>query len=117
MVGVSSPTISLGSATLLFPTATGSFAPGDYLTIIRNELGTAATGTFAGLAEGASVPALAGLGGIPVWNIYYGADVDLTGSLLSNIGGNDVVLVAIPEPTVLGLLAAASVMVLRRKRR
>jgi autotransporter-associated beta strand protein len=108
-----------GAPTLAFPTLSGSYALGNYFTIIRRtdagDLGPAVTGIFAGLPEGAAVPALVGFGGVPWWEIYYGANVDGTGNLITTTGGNDVVLLAVPEPTTLGVIGAASLIALRRR--
>ncbi len=92
-------TVNLGGGTL---SLTGAYvpAPGDTFTIITNDGADAVTGTFAGLAEGATVT----FNGVPLTITYAGGD------------GNDVVLTAaapaaaaVPIPTlsqwVLALLA------------
>lgn len=77
-------TINLAGATLNI--STGSFNPvaGDQFTIIQNNSGSAITGTFNGLAEGATVVA---------------DGHDFTISYVGGSNGQDVVLTAIVSPT------------------
>ena len=105
--GSNQPTLSLPS-----PSGTG-FAALVPVVIINNSGTGTETGTFAGLADGSTVAALTGLGGINQWSIYYNYDV--ASNALT--GGNDVVLLPIPEPTTLGLLGGVALLALRRRSR
>jgi autotransporter-associated beta strand protein len=116
-----SSTYALGTTTgaaLVFPTLSGSYTAGDFFAIIRNDAATPNTGVgfFTGLpTSGSTVTALGSFGGVASWEIYYNANVDSTGALLGTSGGNDVVLLAVPEPTTLGVIGAASLIALRRR--
>ncbi|MGA2798647.1 MAG: autotransporter-associated beta strand repeat-containing protein [Thermoguttaceae bacterium] len=112
-VGAAAGTVALGGTLQLnlnyIPAATDKFW------IIQNDLSDAVTGTFAGFAEYAPVFTSGGT----TWEILY--DADFT-TLNTNPGsGNDVVLVAIPEPAALTLLftalAAMGGLTLVRKQR
>ena len=87
--------VSIGSTVALnLPSPSGTFTAADRLYLLRNDGAGTTTGTFNGLPEGAAVPALAGLGGFPAWNIYYGAN--FAANTLA--GGNDIALAPVPEP-------------------
>jgi fibronectin-binding autotransporter adhesin len=91
-------------------TATSS----DVLGILDNQTSNAITGTFNGLADGATVNAVFVSGGAAgTFKISYFGDI--TGSGISITGGNDIVLynfVPVPEPaSVLGLCAVAAGLV------
>jgi fibronectin-binding autotransporter adhesin len=106
-----------GAPILSFPVTAGSYTLGDFFAIVRNDLGTPGTGNFAGLpTSGSIVSALTGFGGVPWWEIYYNADVDGTGALISTSGGNDIVIVAVPEPTTIAAVGALGLVALRRRR-
>jgi fibronectin-binding autotransporter adhesin len=81
----------------------GTFAPAttDKFWIIQNDLTDAVSGTFAGLAEGATAFTSGGTD----WVIYYDADYATLNATPGS--GNDVVLVAVPEPATLSMLFAA----------
>jgi len=85
-----------------------SYTNGNLLFILLNDESDAITGTFSGLAQDSIVTNYGGLD----WKISYTADS--TSNTFT--GGNDVALMAIPEPhtTLLGSLAL--LCILRRKR-
>jgi autotransporter-associated beta strand protein len=104
-------TVDITGSTLSLSSMSYVAASNDLIFILLNDGSDAITGTFTGLAEGASVGLIGGL----EFNITYLANGDSMGSP-SFIGGNDIALKAIPEPStallgVLGLLA-----ILRRRR-
>lgn len=86
------------------------YADGNLIFILLNDGGDAVTGTYAGLAQGATVANYDGLD----WQIYYDADSGAN----SVTGGNDIALfaVAIPEPRAALLGALGLLALLRRKR-
>ena len=111
-------TVDLGSSTL---TLSGTYltTPGvtnDLFFVILNDGADAVTGTFNGLAEGSNVFALNGQD----YLISYTADTTLT--TVGNFGsvqGNDVALMAVPEPSSFASLLAGlgSLVGLQRFRR
>ena len=89
----------------------GTYAENNLLFILLNDGTDAISGTFTGLAQGASVGTYAGFD----WQISYTGDS--TGPAFT--GGNDVVLravTAIPEPSAALLGALGLLMLLRRRR-
>lgn len=95
-----------------FQLSLGTFNPADFIDkfyIIVNDGTDAVTGTFAGLSEGGTF-----LQGGQNWQIFYGGDF-ATGA---TVGGNDVVLVAVPEPGPFSFVALAGLgcLALRRRR-
>lgn len=111
-----------GTVTLNGPTLSAQLGfdpfPGspDRFFIVANDAGDAITGTFAGLADGATV-SLGAWG--PYWESY--ATIGYFGDSLSGAttGGNDVVLynlVLIPEPAAAGLLLLGLAALARRRR-
>ena len=88
----------------------GSYLANDLIFILLNDNTDAITGTYTGLAQGATVTSYGGFN----WNISYFADSGLS----SYTGGNDIALqaVLIPEPktALLGVLGA--LLLLRRRR-
>jgi autotransporter-associated beta strand protein len=87
----------------------GTYVNGDLLFILLNDAADAITGTFSGLAQGAVVTTYGGFD----WQISYTADS--TGN--SFTGGNDVALMAIPEPNVAALIGGLGTLLLLRRRR
>lgn len=103
-------TVTLNSL-LTLTTFTGTYAANNLLFILLNDGTDAISGTFTGLAQGASVGTYAGFD----WQISYTGDS--TGPAFT--GGNDVVLLAvtaIPEPSAALLGALGLLMLLRRRR-
>jgi autotransporter-associated beta strand protein len=99
-------TLSLSSIPMSF-----SAVNDDLIFILLNNGTDAITGTFAGLANGATVGNFGGKNFI----ISYFANGDSAGSP-SFIGGNDIALMAIPEPST-ALLGALGLLALLRRRR
>lgn len=87
----------------------GTYANGNLLFILLNDESDAVTGTFSGLAQNAFVINYGGFD----WNISYTADS--TGNTFT--GGNDVALMAIPEPDLAALLGTLGTLALLRRRR
>ncbi len=103
-------TVSL-SGNLVAAFGGGTYANGNLIFILLNDGEDAVSGTFAGLAQGATVTNYGGFD----WQISY------TGSSAGNsfTGGNDVVLMAvtaIPEPAA-AILGSLGMLVLLRRRR
>jgi PEP-CTERM motif len=102
-----------GSVTLggiaSFLTGTVGYTPGagDLLFILANDGAEPVTGTFTSLPNFA----VFNLGGFD-WQISYGAD--LLGNTFT--GGNDIALLAVPEPSALLLSGLSAVALLRRRR-
>ena len=89
----------------------GTYANGNMLFLLLNDGTDAVTGTFARLAQGDIVASFGGFD----WQISYNANGDSPGSQ-SFFGGNDIALIAIPEPSSALLGGLASLLVLRRRR-
>jgi hypothetical protein len=87
----------------------GTYVNGDLLFILLNDSTDLINGTFAGLAQGALV---ANYGGYD-WSISYTADS--TGNTFT--GGNDIALMAVPEPSIAALLGSFGALALFRRRR
>lgn len=104
-------TVALGGATLNLTTLPSSLAGTDVYGILQNGSGTAISGTFAGLGEGATVATI----GDYALKITYAGNV--TDTSVATAGGNDVVLyaTAVPEPTAAALLALALPFLARRR--
>ena len=86
----------------------GSYQLDDTIFLILNDGNDAVTGTFSGLAQGATVVNYGGWD----WVVSYNAN----SSTNSFTGGNDVALRAIPEPSAT-LLSGLGVLALLRRRR
>ena len=98
--------ITGGSLATMF---TGTYAANDLLFILLNDSTDAITGNFSGLAQGATVTSYGGFD----WQISYIADS--TGN--SFTGGNDIALMAIPEPSAALLGGLGIMLALLRRRR
>jgi fibronectin-binding autotransporter adhesin len=95
--------------------ATGAFDPNDFVdqfTVILNNGANPVTGTFQGLANGAMF-----LQSGQIWQISYFNDASTPGFELT--GGNDVTLLAVPEPGAIASLIGGlgTLLGLRRQRR
>jgi hypothetical protein len=99
--------ISGGSLVTLFSGA--GYSMGNLLFILLNDSTDAITGNYAGFAQGATVATYGGFD----WQISYFADS--TGNTF--MGGNDIALVAIPEPNTSVLIGGLGVLALLRRRR
>ncbi len=98
--------ITGGSLNAMF--TAGLYTNGDLIFILLNDMTDGITGTYAGLAQGATVTSYGGFD----WTISYTADsVGNTFTL-----GNDIALMAIPEPST-ALLGCLGVLLLLRRRR
>lgn len=93
---------------LSLTTFSGTYTSSSMLFILLNDGTDAISGTFTGLAEGASVGTFAGFD----WKIGYTGD-SVGGTFT---GGNDVVLSVIPEPSA-ALLGGIGLLALLRRRR
>ena len=100
------------SGTLATSFTGGTYANGDLLFILLNDDVDAINGTFSGLAQNAFVINYGGFD----WKISYTANGDSLGSP-SFTGGNDVALMAVPEPNVAVLLGGLGTLALMRRRR
>ena len=99
------------SGTLDIRFTSGTYASGDKIFFLLNDGTDTVTGTFAGLAQGDIVTSHGGFD----WQISYNANGDSLGSQ-SFLGGNDIALMAIPEPGSTLLVVLAALFVLRRRR-
>ena len=99
--------ISGGSLVTLFSGA--GYSMGNLLFILLNDSTDAVTGTYSGFAQGATVTTYGGFD----WAISYSADS--TGNTFT--GGNDIALMAIPEPNAAALIGGFGVLALLRRRR
>jgi autotransporter-associated beta strand protein len=97
--------ITGGSLNTLF---TGSYSLGDMIFLLLNDGGDAITGTYTGLAQGDLIT-----GGGFDWQISYVAN---SGGSPSFTGGNDIALMAVPEPNVAALLSGIGILALLRRR-
>jgi MYXO-CTERM domain-containing protein len=100
--------ITGGSLTAMF--SGGTYAANDMIFILLNDGGDAITGTYAGLTQGATVINYGGFD----WAISYVANSGTN----SFTGGNDIALMAVPEPSsaLLGVLGVLLLVLLRRRR-
>jgi len=98
--------ISGGSLVTAF---SGSYAQNDLLFILLNDGTDAINGTFAGYAQGATVASY----GYMDWQISY------TANSVNNTftGGNDIAIMAVPEPNTSLLIGSIGVLALLRRRR
>jgi len=96
------------SGSLVTAFSGGSYVNGNLLFILLNDGSDTINGTFAGLAQDSIVTNYGGFD----WKISYTADS--TGN--SFTGGNDVALMAVPEPTA-ALLGGLGLLTLLRRRR
>jgi cystathionine beta-lyase/cystathionine gamma-synthase len=103
--------ITGGSLTALF--SAGTYAANDLIFILLNDGADAITGTYTGLAQGATATTYGGFN----WNISYLANNTGVGTGTFT-GGNDIALqaVLIPEPSVVFLGAIGFLLLLRRRR-
>lgn len=99
--------ITGGSLTTLF---TGTYAPGDMIFLLLNDDSDAITGTYSGFAQGAVVSTYGGFD----WQISYLAN---SGGSPTFTGGNDIALMAVPEPNAAALLGGLGLLALIRRRR
>jgi hypothetical protein len=88
---------------------TGSYALNDMIFILLNDGPDAITGTYTGLAQGVTAATFGGFD----WKISYQGN---SGGSPSFLGGNDIVLQAIPEPSS-ALLGGLGLLALLRRRR
>ena len=99
--------ITGGSFAALF--SSGSYTLGDKLFILTNDGSDAITGSYSGFVQGARVATYGGYD----WAISYLADA--TGNTFT--GGNDIALMAVPEPSASLLIGSFGALVLLRRRR
>jgi autotransporter-associated beta strand protein len=102
--------ITGGSLVAMFSGA--GYNEGDLFFILLNDSTDVITGTYTGFAQGATVATYGGL----AWTISYNANGNNGGSP-SFTGGNDIALMAIPEPNVPALLGGLGALALLRRRR
>ncbi len=97
------------SGSLVTAFSGGSYVNGNLLFILLNDESDAINGTFSGLAQDAIVTNYGGFD----WKISYTANS--SGNTFT--GGNDVALMAVPEPNVAALLGGLGMLALLRWRR
>ena len=102
-------TVNIAGGSLVALFSSGSYALGDKLFILLNDDSDAITGTYSGYAQGATVATYGGFD----WQISYLADS--TGNTFT--GGNDIALMAVPEPNIAALIGGFGVLALLRRRR
>lgn len=90
----------------------GGYVPsiGEVYYIVKNDNSNGLAGSFTGLASGDVYGTIAG----QTLMIYYNADADTNNPYG---GGNDVALLVVPEPAMLGLLSIGALGLMRRRRR
>ena len=101
-------TVDIAGGTLSAVFGGGTYANGNLLFILLNDSNDAITGTFTGFAQDAIVGTYGGFD----WKISYTADS--TGNTF--VGGNDIALMAVPEPRA-ALLGGLGLLALLRRRR
>ncbi len=105
-------TVNITGGTLVTQFSAGTYALNNLIFILLNDSTEAITGIYTGLAQDAVVATFGGFD----WKISYIANGNNTGSP-SFTGGNDIALMAVPEPNVAALLGAlGGIMLLRRRR-
>lgn len=98
--------ITGGNLVTLF---SGSYSANDTMFILLNDGADAINGTYTGFAQGATVASYGGFD----WLISYNANS--SGNTFT--GGNDIALMAIPEPSIAALASCFAVFTLLRRRR
>jgi autotransporter-associated beta strand protein len=98
--------ITGGSLVTMF---SGTYALNNMVFILTNDAADAITGTYNTFAQGAVVASYGGFD----WQISYLAD----SAASTFTGGNDIALMAIPEPNAAALLGSLGVIALLRRRR
>ncbi len=102
--------VDLGSSSLSLSGTYVSSGSNDLFFVLLNDGGDGIAGTFAGLAEGAHIASTSGQDFV----ITYLANGEGT----SFTGGNDVALMAVPEPlTAISLMSGLGLLLARRRRR
>ena len=101
-------TVNLTGGTLV-TMFSGSYSPGNIVFILRNDGLDAINGTFTGLAQGATAASYDSMD----WQISYTANT-VTGLFT---GGNDIALMAIPEPASVSVAGIGLAMLLGRRSR
>jgi autotransporter-associated beta strand protein len=101
--------VDITGGTLTTAFTAGSYSMGSFLFILLNDGSDAITGTFSGLAQGATVTTYGGFD----WLINYTADSTTN----SATGGNDIALLAVPEPNAAMLVGGLGMLALLRRRR
>ncbi len=102
--------ITGGSLVTIF-SGTG-YVANDLIFILLNDSTDAITGTYATFAQDAVVTTFGGLS----WKISYNAD-SVANTFTGTPNGNDIALMAIPEPNVASLIGALGGILLLRRRR
>lgn len=105
--GASTGTVTLGGANLVLTIGTG-IQMNDLFFIVTNDGSDPVTGIFNGLADGFDF-----LSGGQIFRISY--DANSTSNTFN--GGNDIALLAVPEPGSAALLLLGSALLLPRRRR
>jgi len=101
-------TVDIAGGTLVTSFTAGTYANGNLLFILLNDSNDVVTGTFNTFAQGATVTNYGGFD----WQISYTADS--TGNTF--LGGNDIALMAIPEPGAALIGSLGMIALLRRRR-